>query len=110
MVTKFILLRIALYKHVLKDVLLLRIILFFSLASTQALICLICHEKCYDLVFQQNERVKTLIAHVLSDFYYGPLMKIKKILRENNRCCAHLVLIGVSGMFYLATRRQWIII
>ena len=77
MVTDFIALCFYFNELVLKDVSLVRIILFFSLANTQALNGLIRPEKCYDLIFKHNERGKQLKERVLSDYYYSPLMNVK---------------------------------
>ena len=104
-VTDFGTLRFTLYKLATADVAPSGIIIFLLLASTKALYRLIRLENRYDLSFLHDERVKKLGKRVLTDFHYGMLVKVIKTRFEDSCCSTHFVLLGVGGLFNLATGR-----
>ena len=77
-VTVFETFRLAFYELVTADVATRCIIIFFLLTSTKALHRSIRPENRHNLCFPHDERVKKLGERVLSDFHYGPLVKVIK--------------------------------
>ena len=53
--------------------------------------------------FPHNERIMKLSKRVCSDLHHSLLVKVIKIRCEDCRCYAHFVLLGVGGVFHLAT-------
>ena len=105
MATDFGTLRFTFNKLVTADVALSCIIIFIFLAGTKALHRSIRPENRHDFCFSHNERVRKLGESVFPDFHHGLLVKVIKTRGLDGRCCAHFVLLGISGVLHLATKR-----
>ena len=102
-VSDFMTFRFTLYKLVTADVAPSGIIIFFLLASTQALHRSICRKYRYDFRFPHDKRVKELGDRVLYDYHHGQLVKVIQTRGEHCCCCTHFVLLGLGGVLNLGT-------
>ena len=104
-VTNFGTLSFTLYKLGTADVAPCGIFIFLLLAGTKALHCSCRSENRHNLSLIHVKQVKKLGKSILSDFYHSLLVKVIKTRRENGRSGANFVLLGVGGLFNLATGR-----
>ena len=93
------------YTHVSVDVAPRDIIIFFLLASTQAIYCSTCSKLFNYLRFPNDKGVKTLGERVLPDFHNYPLIEFMESRSENVCHVAHFVLLGESCLLHLANER-----